>query len=502
MRNYLIVILLFLFCLNTSGQTIRFSQTYSYASPDDTARWEGMRSLIEVPGEGYLFPNISTGYFASNNRSKYVITKVDLYGNVIFAKAYGDSLYQHNPESINKISDENYILSDSKGEYATNGLTAGLIKINPSGDTLWTRYYTSGLFRTAGRTAIETSDNGFVVAGWTNNGSGSNSQIYVVKTDNVGNKLWQKQYGGSLQEDCRSIIETPDKGFLIAGWTTSYGGGYMDGFLIKADSIGNLQWQKTYGGTSFAEDIATIIALNDGNYLLTGDKCLGPGLSDNGQGYIVKVDPNGNTIWQKNYGTPDTEGFFATKELSDNSLIIAATSWNAIRNNWDAWLLKLNSIGDTFWSRTYNYPYYNPNSPVYFFDVVPTQDQGFAFGGFAHGPTGTQDAWLLKVDSLGCDTSGCDFGIGVNELNISPQYYKLFPNPNNGNMTFEYELKQGEKGELIIYNSIGQMTNKYLLTVGSNSLQITETEFESGIYFYQQKVNGKIVNSGKLVIVK
>lgn len=96
---------------------------------------------------------------------------MDLNGNVVFAKAYDDLGFEHRPQSINKISDANYILSDIKGNYSTNGVTAGLIKIIPLGDTLWARYFSSGSLRTGGGMAIETSDKGFVLIGTTDNGA-------------------------------------------------------------------------------------------------------------------------------------------------------------------------------------------------------------------------------------------------------------------------------------------------------------------------------------------
>jgi hypothetical protein len=444
-----------------------------------------------------MFPMISLGYTASNYRSRYVITKVDLYGNIIFSKAYGDSVYQHNTQSIRKISDGNYIISDTRSNFATNGVNAGLIKIDPSGDTLWTRYFSSGLFRTIGAAAIETSDKGFALAGWTDNGSSTTDQLYLVKTDSLGNKLWQKQYGGSLQEDTRSIVETPDKGFLIAGWTTSYGGGYMDGFLIKTDSLGNQLWQKTYGGTPFAEGIATITQLQDGNYLLAGEKCLGPGVSDNDQGYLVKVDSNGTVIWEKNYGSPNNDAFFAAKEVSDSSLIIAASTWDTITNNWDVWLLKLNNMGDTAWSRIYNYPFYNPNAAVYFFDVVTTQDRGFAFGGFAYGPTNSQDAWLLKVDSLGCDIANCT-SVDVYEPEEISFVFNVFPNPANEriNVNFSESKIIADRFEIIDY------TGKIIFSkaIYSESVEIFINELPSSIYILRLFKDEYVIGS-KLISI-
>lgn len=440
-----------------------------------------------------MFSNVSLGYYTSSDRSKYVITKIDLYGNIIFAKAYGDSGYEHTSESINKISDGNYILSDSKGNYSTNGVTAGLIKITPQGDTLWTRYFSSGKYFTAGRCAIETRDKGFALVGWTKD-SVTNSQWYLVKTDSIGNKLWEKQYGGSLQEDTRSIVETPDKGFLIAGWTTSYGSGSMDGFLIKTDSMGTKLWQKTYGGTSLAESFSTITSLIDGNYLLTGEKCLGPGIYDNDQGYLVKIDPNGNILWQKNYGSPNNDAFFASKELYDSSIIVAASVYDTINNSWDCWILKLNSTGDALWSRIYASNFDTPNSVDYFFDVVPTQDRGFAFGGFCHGSTHTQDAWLLKADSLGCEIANCS--VGIKELEITNELINIYPNPCQSQISIEFDLPETKNVLIEIKNILGQTLktiNNSAFKKGSNKIEIDVLSFREGLYFVQLQTENKVV---------
>lgn len=479
------------------AQTERFSKTYHYEIPDDTARTEGIRTLIEIPGEGYMFINNTWNYYTGN--SKYIITKIDLEGNAVFAKAYGDSGYQYASESIEKTSDNNFIININKASYSIpgNNLIGGLIKVTPSGDTLWSKYYTSGLDMTALRRVIETTDGGFVLVGWTAD-DGGNSALYLIKTDNTGNKLWAKQYGGSLDEDTRSIIETPDKGFLIAGWTTSYGAGGMDGYLIKTDSLGNQQWQKTYG-TGKAESIATIISLADGNYLLTGEKCLGPGTNDNIQGWLIKVSPTGTIIWEKNYGTPLTDGFFAAKELNDGSIIASGNTYDTTTTSYEGWLIKLTNAGDTIWSRVYGYPYYKYFSDEYFFDVVPTQDGGFITGGFCIGPTLTQDAWVLKVDSMGCDTAGCHL-VGINELKPENMEFVVYPNPANDLINILIcSGKSYSQIELALYDISGRkLLEKTLSNLSDNILNLEN--YSTGMYFLQFFRQGKIISHQKLII--
>jgi len=146
----------------------------------------------------------------------------------------------------------------------------------------------------------QTTDGGYIVAGHTDFAvGGSLGDIWILKLDSSGNILWQKKYGGSSKDRARSIQQTTDGGYILTGHTWSYGAGYKDTWVLKLDSGGAVQWQKTYGGS--AKDTAqSIQQTTDGGYIVAGStESFGAGLEDV---WVLKLDSGGNIQWQKAYG--------------------------------------------------------------------------------------------------------------------------------------------------------------------------------------------------------
>ncbi|MBL0051277.1 MAG: T9SS type A sorting domain-containing protein [Bacteroidetes bacterium] len=195
------------------------------------------------------------------------------------------------------------------------------------------------------------------------------------------------------------------------GWTRSYGFGNpsnRDIYLVKTDSAGNLIWQKTFG-TSLFESAYTICPTLDGNYIITG----GREANINGnpyQVYLIKVDTSGKKIWDKSYNFGIESDCHRLRELPNGDLIgCGLVSYNGQEGGL---IFKLDSTGKEQWHRLYTV---NSSSAI-FRDVRATTDGGFICAGFAFiGNSGNQDAWLVKVDSLGCDSAGCPIYTAIEE---------------------------------------------------------------------------------------
>jgi hypothetical protein len=237
---------------------------------------------------------------------------------------------------------------------------------------------------------MQTSDGGFLITGDTSSyGAGSND-AYLVKTDANGNMLWNRTYGGPLNESACVVWPTNDGGYALACITNSYGAGGHDAWLLKTDANGNLQWNKTYGGTG--EDMAWIVLQTaDGGYLLGGSTAsFGAGSHD---AWLIKTDANGNMLWNKTYGAAGSDDVGTLMPTADGGylLVCYTTSFGGYKG----WLFKTDSAGNLQWNKTYGL------GAVSWFDLgTQTADGGYAFTGVTY-PTAKRDAWLVKTDASG-----------------------------------------------------------------------------------------------------
>ena len=255
----------------------------------------------------------------------------------------------------------------------------------------WTQTYTGSQDEDA-TSVVQTSDGGYAMAGWvqvSGHYSGNISVGYdflLVKTDSVGNMLWNKTYGGQGHDEANSMIQTSDGGYAIAGYTESYDTGSFNFKLVKTDSSGNMMWNKTYGDNAMAQ---CVVQTSDGGYALVG-AC---GSEFTGF-WLVKTDSSGNMMWNTTYGKigPDA---YSVIQTSDGGYAIAGSS--AVEGNF--WLVKTDSSGSMLWNKTYGRAGYQIA-----YSVIQTVDGGYALAGFTApipGVPGSEDVWWVKTDSSG-----------------------------------------------------------------------------------------------------
>ncbi|HEX6431068.1 MAG TPA: IPT/TIG domain-containing protein, partial [Niastella sp.] len=233
-----------------------------------------------------------------------------------------------------------------------------------------------------------TSDGGYItVARTLSNNSGDvgvskgNSDIWVVKTDADGNKVWQKTYGGSGGDYPTAITGTADGGVVIAGYTNSSNSGdvglnhgYDDAWIFKLDANGNLLWQKTFGDaiSNFAQDI---ISSGDGGFIVAGLTYV----STHRDVWIFKLDANGNLLWQKTFGGSDEEYTSAITASGDGGFVVTATTASnntgdvgSNHGNFDMWVVKFDANGNLVWQKTLG-----GSEDEYTNDIIRSADGGF-----------------------------------------------------------------------------------------------------------------------------
>ena len=308
-------------------------------------------------------------------------------------------------------------------------------------DTLWTKKV-GGTGIDVGNEIIQTSDRGFVVAGYTTSFGAGQRDAYLVKLDSFGNILWQKTYGTNLLEQAYSVKETNDGGLIISAfvyaatanlflirtnqdgdtsWTKNIGlsgndfgtyiqltddGGFLvigytdsnisngdrDVWLLRLESTGTVLWQRTYGGTD-AEEGYKLLKLSDGNLLISGySQSFSSGDRD---GWIVKVDSSGNFIWSKSYGSGSYDEFTAAAEDENGNLYYTGTTESS--GDRDLWIVKTDSGGNHLFTKTYGGSQWE-----WGYDIERTNDGNFILTGYSQSnSSGLKQLWILKIDQQG-----------------------------------------------------------------------------------------------------
>lgn len=243
-----------------------------------------------------------------------------------------------------------------------------------------------------GKSIIQTSDNGYVLAGTTGSFFFESSQIVMMRLNEKGDHLWNQFYGGDLADFCESMAATLDGGYIITGFSETLDSTYNI-LVLRTDAEGELIWSRHYGGLQW--DLGKkVIALADGGFAVVGQtNSRGAGQSD---AILLRLDAQGDTLWTRTYGglMPDGATSIAT---TDDDFIISGFTESFGNGDRDAWLVRIDDAGEVIWSKAYggeNEDFANA--------VVFTQDQGFAFaGGTDAGDFGGVDFNLVKTDGQG-----------------------------------------------------------------------------------------------------
>jgi hypothetical protein len=217
----------------------------------------------------------------------------------------------------------------------------------------------------------------------------------LIKTDAVGNISWTKTYGGTTNQGGLSVQQTSDMGYIISGYCC---GAYGDIYLVKTDSIGDLLWSKTYHGSIY-ESGAFIQQTTDEGYIITGaTNSFGAGNSDI---YLLKIDSVGDTLWTKTYGGANIDLGNQVQQTSDGGYVVIGSTYIVNPDNNYALLIKTDSYGDTLWTRSFRSGNFDAG-----YSVQQTVDGGYIITGSAEDSvTLNPIVYLIKTNAIG--ESGC-----------------------------------------------------------------------------------------------
>ena len=310
-------------------------------------------------------------------------------------KIYGSKMVDWG-RCVQQTSDGGFIMT---GAYDRNVYSPWwgyvyLLKTDSDGNFSWDKKYGIYQYDNLGQYVQETSDGGYIIAGYT--GYTYHTDAFVLKTDSLGNLTWSRILGKFDEPDnSLSVQETSDGGYILTGWTGSYGAGSSDVWLVKLGSDGEDEWNKTFGGSALDGGDSVKETL-DGGFIITGRSdsfCSG----GNGDAWLVKTDMYGNELWNRSYGGHYLDYGKSVLQTSDSGYIFCGSTSSFGAGSHDAWLVRTDMFGNELWNKTFGSSAWDQAN-----SVVETSDGGYFLTGDYTDPfQGDLEMYLLKTDYKG-----------------------------------------------------------------------------------------------------
>jgi hypothetical protein len=248
----------------------------------------------------------------------------------------------------------------------------------------------------------QTDDGGYIIAAETESYGAGGNDVWLIKTDSDGNEQWSKTFGGADDDWSSFVRQTYDSGYIITGVTTSFGPGLQDAWLIKTDADGNEQWSKTFGGASNDGGWIVRPTIDDG-YIILG---LTDSFGENWDYWLIKTDSDGNEEWNKTYGGGGTEWCYGLQPVDDGYIIVGYVVPTRMFDKIYCWVVKTDLNGNEEWNKIIK-----ETRHVGALCVRQTSDDGYIISGetvtFGLAIVGTfffyfgGDMWLVKIDADG-----------------------------------------------------------------------------------------------------
>lgn len=273
-----------------------------------------------------------------------------------------------------------------------------LVKLNSEGSVAWAKTY-GGPGEDMAIDVKNTPDGGFVVAGWTQSFGVAQTDAWVLKLDASGAVEWAKAYGGAGKEQAWSVDLTKDGGYVITGGSTSFGAGGADYWVVKLNADGSVAWQKAYGGPEddapgdpYDEYVARIVVDSDGN-LVVGS--LSYSFGTNGDVWLLKLSPDdGSILWQYAYGGPEEDSTWSFSQATDGGYVFSGSFTDTEA---DLWVVRLDSDGGVVWEKRFGIEGRFDEA----LNETPTSDGGLLVSGYYERSSEDWGATLVKVSGTG-----------------------------------------------------------------------------------------------------
>ena len=452
-KIFAIICLLFF----TSYPTLNAQWARTYGTEED----EHAYFVKQTADGGYIVAGQSGEYLFEDGHSvppgqDIWIIKLSPDGEIEWQKAYGENGTDE-VHFIQQTNDGGYIFGGRLWAYG--GLSYfSIIKLSPNGDIDWQKNYGDDAVNNVALSLQQTIDGGYIVAGHDFYSNTQTYDILILKLFSDGTVEWNKTYRGSLDDLPHSIQQTVDGGYIVAGRTNSFGTGEYDIWILKIASDGMIEWQKTYG-ESQNEMVYSIHQTLDDGFIVAGSiNSFGAGSSDY---WIIKLNPLGDIEWQKTYGGSLMDVAYSIQQTVDGGYVVAGETSSFGAGNGDFWILKLNTLGNIEWQKTYGG---SQREEVSF--IQQTCDGTYIVAGSTDSyGVRKRDFLVLKVFSNGAVNPACRFisdsNVEVFDTNITPR--DTFVAPEYPNVQFVDIYTIPRETDAVVYS----------LCSGQHTLSIT-----------------------------
>jgi hypothetical protein len=511
-KKYLII--LFVACTFKIDAQIQWAKSYG------GSLYESANSIIQTSDGGYAVFGIDSSCDGDVVRpcagsNDLWVVKLSSAGIIQWEKSYGGSADEEGYQII-QTTDGGYALAAitfSADVPGFHGASDGwVLKLDPLGTVQWKKAIGgSGLDEAT--SIAQTSDGGYIVGGnaVSNDGdvsghhgsstdSTASDDMWVIKLDGAGNIQWQKSVGGTKDDGSNSILQSTDGGYMIVGNSQSLDGdllgkgnkGLNDWMVVKLSPAGNLSWVKLYGGSAQDDAANSITKASDGGYVIAGGDgsvdgdvtghhgppCTAAECTDN-DCWVIKIDSIGNLQWEKSLGGSGDDNTFSISTTMDGGYVLGGYSLSndgdVTGNNglYDFWVAKIDSIGNLKWQKSLGGAGIDQA-----YSLKQTSDAGYIVAGVSEstngnvtGNHGNTDMWVVKLSTL---TSITDENKSFNAINI-------YPNPTKNILNIE---NISPNSTIKIYDISGRL----IITQKSNqqiTLAINTSDLLNGIYLLE-----------------
>jgi hypothetical protein len=371
-------------------------------------------SVQQTADGGYIIAGYTFSYGAGD--ADIWLIKTGSNGTEEWNKTFGGAeadLLDHG--SVRQTSDGGYIITGYTYSYGAGDADVWLIKTDSDGFEQWNRTF-GGEALDWGHSVQQTSDGGYIIAGRTDPYAGARADAWLIKTDSNGVEEWNRTFGTEACEYAASVQQTSDEGYIIAGRTSSYGAAVIDAWLIKSDSNGTEEWNRTFGGPYYDYGYSVQQTLDSG-YIMVGS-------TNNRQDlWLIKTDAGGIEDWNRTFGGTFMDEGYSVQQTADGGYIVAGYAESYGAGSGDVWLIKTDSDGIEQWNKTFGGAELDKG-----YSVQQTVDSGYIVAGFTNSyGAGDADVWLIKLKSSASelfDTGPGDYPsiMGVHSGTITPKH--------------------------------------------------------------------------------
>lgn len=342
---------------------------------------------LQITSDGGLIIAGYTRSYGKGGTDAWLI-KTDASGNKLWDRTFGEA-DNDRANFVQQTMDNGFIITGSKSiDHKSHYNDLWLIKTDAVGNLIWERTF-HHFDKDRGTCVQETNDGGFIISGYTTDAMDEDNALWLIKTDINGYKIWDRIFRGELTAGGEYVVQTVDGGYVVTGYT-SYIGGYSNVLLIKTDESGNEIWNKEFD-TNAGDGGYCVEQTSDGGFIVVGFTYQG-----NSDIYLIKTDAYGNELWNRIYGGKYWEEAHFVKETSDGDYIIVGSNQSYRIFCESLWLIKADSYGNYIWSLVLG------GDPDFYYQGLSGQespDGGYIILGEigSNYNQNSSDIWLIKV---------------------------------------------------------------------------------------------------------